>query len=269
MPERKLVLSRPLVVFDLETTGRDVARDRIVEISCVKLLPNGERDIKTRRLNPEMPISPEATAVHGISDADVAHEPTFPQVARSLFEYFRGADISGFNVERFDLPMLKREFTRAGMEYPAGPLAVIDTWQIFLKKEPRNLTAAYKYYCDKELANAHSAEADAVAAADVLLAQVSRYDDLPQSIEALNGYCHQDWVDPEGRLLWRGEDVVLSFGKHRDRSLKQLAIEAPDYLRWIVTKADFSEAVKHLVSDALAGKFPTPPAATTSGNGTH
>jgi len=270
MTPRKLKLTRPLVVFDLETTGRDVVKDRVVEISAVKLLPNGERELKTRRMNPEMPISPEATAVHGIHDEDVAHEPTFKALAKSLLEFLKGCDLSGFNVERFDLPMLKREFARAGVEFPAAPIAVIDTWRIFLNREPRNLTAAYKHYCDKSLENAHTAEADAVAAADVLEAQVARYEDLPTDVQQLHDYCHQDWVDPDGRIIWRGEDAVLGFGKHRDRSLRQLAAENPDYLDWMLNKGDFSDDVKKIVRAALQGKFPTLPAKpATNGNGVH
>jgi len=164
MTERKLKLTRPLVVFDLETTGRDVTRDRMIEISAVKLLPSGEREVKTRRVNPEMPIAPEATAVHGIRDEDVAQEPTFAKLARSLQAFFADCDVSGFNIERFDLPLLKREFARVGLEFPAGPMGVIDTWRIYVAKEPRNLTAALRYYCSRELMNAHSAEADAIAA---------------------------------------------------------------------------------------------------------
>jgi DNA polymerase III subunit epsilon len=271
MTDRKLVLKRPLVVFDLETTGRDVVKDRIVEISAVKLLPNGERELKTRRLNPEMPIAPDATAVHGITNAEVANEPTFVKVAKSLFEFLKDCDLSGFNVERFDLPMLKREFQRAGLEFPPSPIAVIDTWRIFMNREPRNLTAAYKHYCGKELENAHAAEADAVAAADILEAQVARYGDLPMDVNDLHDYCHQDWVDPDGRIVWRGENAVLGFGKHRDRSLRQLVAENPDYLDWMVNKGDFSEDVKRIIRAAMRGQFPEPPAKPTAvnGNGSH
>jgi DNA polymerase III subunit epsilon len=268
MADRKLKLTRPLVIFDLETTGRDVAKDRVVEISIVKLQPNGEREIKTRRLNPEMPISPEATAVHGIRNEDVALEPTFTKVARSLFDFLKNCDLSGFNVERFDIPMLKHEFQRAGLTFPPSPVAVIDTWRIYMNKEPRNLTAAYRHYCARELEHAHAAEADALAAADILEAQVARYDDLPTDMNDLHEYCHQDWIDPDGRIIWRGEDAVLSFGKHRDRSLRQLVTENPDYLDWMLRKGDFSEEVKHIIHDALRGKFPEPPLKpATNGNG--
>ncbi|MBI5508610.1 MAG: 3'-5' exonuclease [Deltaproteobacteria bacterium] len=270
MAPRRLQLERPLIVFDLETTGRDVVKDRVVEISCVKLNPDGSREVKTRRVNPEMPISPEATQIHGIADADVLNEPTFVQLAKSLFDFLKGADLSGFNVERFDLPMLKHEFARAGLEFPPAPTAVIDTWRIYLAKEPRNLTAAYKHYCDKGLENAHSAEADAVAAADILEAQVERYPDLPPKVSDLHEYCHQDWLDPDGRILWRGDEAVLGFGKHRDRSLRQLAADNPDYLQWIVDKADFSKEVKQIVRAALAGRFPDPPPRPApNGNGGH
>ncbi len=256
-------LDRPLVSLDLETTGLDATNDRIVEISCVKIHPDGSREVRTRRLNPGMPISPQATAVHGISDADIAEEPTFVQVGRSLLSFLEGCDITGFNVEQFDLPMLVHEFRRAGLEYPSQPVRVVDSWRIFLAKEPRDLTAAYRFYCGKTLENAHSAEADAQAAADILLAQVQRYDDVPDSIDALHELCHPqhpDWLDPDGRIVWRGEEAVLGFGKYRDRPLKALVREAPDYLRWMCG-ANFSQEVASIIKAALNGDFPQPRAA--------
>jgi len=259
---RSLRLSRPLVVFDLETTGLSVTSDRIVEISCVKLLPDGTREVRTRRLNPEQPISPEATAVHGIRDEDVAHEPTFAQVARSLLVFFEGADLSGFNVENFDLPLLAHEFARVGMSFPPKETRVVDAWRIFLTQEPRDLSAAYRFYCQRDLDNAHSAEADAVAAADVLIAQVARYDDLPTDIEALHDFCHPqhpDWLDPQGRIVWRDKGAVLNFGKHRDKTLESLAQTNPDYLRWMAS-SDFSADVVRIVKAALDGEFPSAPA---------
>jgi DNA polymerase-3 subunit epsilon len=258
MTDRTLQLERPIVSIDLETTGLDSSKDRIVEVSCVKLDRGGTRDVRTRRVNPGIPISAEATAVHGISDADVASEPTFGQLAKNLLAILDGCDLTGFNLEHFDLPMLQREFQRVGLQFPSGPVRVVDTRRIFMLKEPRDLRGAYRHYCDRELVGAHSAEADAVAAADILLAQVERYADLPTSISGLHDFCHPqhpDWIDPEGKVVWKGENPVLAFGKHRDRPLQALASEVPDYLRW-VAGSNFSTEVVAIVKSALRGEFP-------------
>ena len=258
MGERTISLERPLVALDLETTGLDAVNDRIVEVSCIKLLPDGTRERRTRRVNPGVPISPEATAIHGIRDEDVAREPTFAELARGLLGFLAGADLTGFNIEHFDLPILIREFQRAGIVYPAEPVRVVDSWRIYLAKEPRDLKAAYRYYCGRELTQAHNAEADAEAAADVLLAQLARYPDLPLSVGDLHAYCHPqhpDWLDPDGRIVWKSGKPVLSFGKYRDRPLQALASEAPDYLRWM-TSANFSTEVVTIVQAALRGEFP-------------
>ncbi len=174
----KLNLKRPIVFFDLETTGVDASKDRIVEISMIKVMPDGTEDTRTRRINPGMPIPAEATAVHGITDADVADEPKFAQVAKSLEEFIRGCDFGGFNSNRFDLPLLVEEFMRAGLSVDLKRRKFIDVQNIFHKKEQRTLVAAYKFYCDKELEDAHSAEADTRATYEVLKAQLDRYDDL-------------------------------------------------------------------------------------------
>ncbi|MEE8408999.1 MAG: 3'-5' exonuclease [Myxococcota bacterium] len=266
MAERKLTLTRPLVVFDLETTGLDVNSDRIVEMSCVKIAVDGTRDLHTRRMNPTIPISPSATEVHGITDADVANEPTFSQLARSLFEYFAGCDLSGFNIEHFDLPLLVREFARIDIEFPVKPVSIIDCYKIFFRKEPRDLVAAYRFYCDRELVNAHSAEADTLATADVLMAQVRRYNDLPTEIEALHEFCHPmqpDWIDPDGKIRWRDGEAVLGFGKNNGMALRKLAAENPDYLRWMST-ANFSADVVRIVRAAMRGELPEAPEVSDS-----
>ncbi len=261
MTARTLKLERPLVALDLETTGLDAQNDRIVEISCIKLHPDGTRDVRTRRINPGVPISEAASAVHGITDADVAQEPTFEQVAKGLLAFLDGADLTGFNIEHFDLPMLTREFSRAGIQFPPQPVRVIDSWRLYMMREPRDLAAAYRFYCGKELVRAHSAEADALAAADIVLAQVQRYEDLPTEVDALHEVCHPvhpDWLDPDGRIVWKGGQAVLGFGKHRDRSLQSLAAELPDYLRWIAG-AQFSPEVIAIAKAALRGEFPKAP----------
>ena len=258
MAEQALILERPLVAFDVETTGLDVNNDRIVEISCVKLRSDGSRETYTRRVNPQRPICAAATAVHGISDADVATEPTFAALAPSLYGFLRGADLTGFNIEQFDLPLLAREFARVDLRFPEEPVRIIDSWRIFLRNEPRDLSAAYRFYCGRELEAAHSAEADARAAAEVLLAQVQRYADLPKNVGELDQYCHPthpDWIDPDGKIMWCDDKAVLTFGKHKNRPLEYLACEDPAYLQWIAT-ANFSEHVIKIVKAALKGEFP-------------
>jgi DNA polymerase III subunit epsilon len=263
MSQRALALTRPLVAFDLETTGLNPAQDRIVEVSCVKLHPDGRREVKTRRLNPTVPISAEAAAIHGITDADVAGEPTFIQVAKSLATYLDGCDLTGFNLEQFDLPMLAKEFERAGLVFPKPDVCIVDTRRIWLAKEPRNLSAAYQFYCGKTLEHAHSAEYDAAAAADILAAQIGRYGDLPCDISDLHDFCHPtspDWIDSEGKIVWREDAAVLGFGRHRNRRLDELVKEEPDYLRWVMTQ-DFSREVVGIIEAALDGRFPSRPAA--------
>ncbi|MEZ4272039.1 MAG: 3'-5' exonuclease [Myxococcota bacterium] len=256
----RLSLTRPLISFDLETTGLDVREDRIVEISCVKIYPDGQREIRTRRLNPERSISKEAAQVHGITPEDVAEAPTFRQIARSLLRFLEGCDLTGFNLESFDLKLLKHEFARVGLDFPAAEIRIVDSRRIFMAKEPRTLAAAYTLYCGKELDGAHSAEADALAAADILLAQIERYPDLPPSMDALHEFCQPDrshFVDEQGKLIWRDDCAVLAFGKYRGKPLQRIVTEDPEYLQWVTT-SDFPEDTKSVIRQGLAGVFPQP-----------
>lgn len=253
-----LGLTRPMVAFDIESTGLDTRRDRIIELSCVKMFPDRTREILTRRINPEQPISPEATEVHRISDADVASSPPFRAVAEIFYRFLSGCDLTGFNIESFDIPMLREEFSRCEMRFPEGRVNVVDSCRIFHRHEPRHLQAAVQFYCGKEHTDAHSAEADALASADILLAQVLRYDDLPADASGLDAYCHPiqpNWVDADGKLIWRESEACLGFGKHRNRALRVMAIEEPDYLAWI-SQANFSDKVRTVCRQALAGEFP-------------
>lgn len=255
---RTLQLTRPLISFDLETTGLNIAEDRIIEMSCVKLLPDGGRATKTMRLNPTRPISAEATAVHGINDADLAGCPTFADVAADIAQFMEGADLTGFNIERFDVPLLSQEFARVGYTFPSGPVQVIDSWRIFCHFEPRDLSTAYRQYCGGTLSNAHSAEADAQAAADILVAQLNRYEELPLDAAGLHAFCHPvrpDWVDADGKITWLGDEAALGFGKHRGRTLKEMAQQEPDYLRWI-SKGNFTPEVQSICRQALMGQWP-------------
>ncbi|MHC5210144.1 MAG: 3'-5' exonuclease [Planctomycetota bacterium] len=268
MPDRTLTLTCPLVVFDLETTGLDPASDRIVEIGCVKLLPGKgagapAREVRTWRVNPGRPIPPAATQIHGITDADVATSPTFDALAREVHAYLEGCDLSGFHVEAFDMPLLAHEFERVGIDFPSWSPRIVDTRTLFVLREPRGLAAALSFYCGREHVGAHGAEADAVASADVLLAQIARYPDLPASVDALHAACHPvapDAVDAAGKVRWVGGEAVLGFGKHTGKPLRQRAADTPDYLRWIMG-ADFPPDTKRIIGDALAGRFPAAPAA--------
>lgn len=254
--KNRLQLERPLVAFDLETTGLDPRNDRIVEICCVKLEPGGQRTTRTRRLNPTIPISAEASAVHGIYQRDIAHQPTFTHIAKSLQQFLRGCDLTGFNLTHFDYPMLRAEFQRADMEFPdaADEVRVVDSRRIYVAQEPRNLASALQLYCGRQLENAHSAEADALAAVDILLAQVDRYEDIPCDITGLDEFCHPgraDWIDSEGRLVRQNGEVALGFGKFRGRLLKEVIREDREYVEWIA-RADFAQEVRDTVSQALA-----------------
>ena len=241
----KLNLRRPLVFFDLETTGVNILKDRIVEISIVKLMPDGSEMVKTRRVNPEMPIPAEATAVHHITDEDVASEPTFRQIAKSLAQLFVGCDIAGFNSNRFDIPLLDQEFQRANVDFDFGKAHFIDVQTIFHKKEPRTLVAAYRFYCGKNLEDAHSAAADTMATCEVLKAQLERYDDLPCDVEALSEFASQNRnVDFVGRLIYDDQKrEVINFGKYKGRIAEEVLRTDPGYYNWIM-QGDFAKNTK-------------------------
>lgn len=241
----KLKLDRPLVFFDLETTGTNINSDRIVEISLVKLMPDGQVFERTRRINPEMHIPAEATAVHHITDEDVASEPTFRQVAKSLAQILEGCDIAGFNSNRFDIPLLDQEFSRARIDFDISRARFIDVQTIYHKKEPRTLVAAYRYYCDKDLTDAHSALGDTRATMEVLMAQLEKYDDLPTEVEALSEYANPNRnVDLAGRLIYDDQKrEVINFGKHKGKLAEEVLSTETGYLGWILG-GDFSENTK-------------------------
>ncbi|MFQ3579123.1 MAG: 3'-5' exonuclease, partial [Bacteroidales bacterium] len=210
----KINLKKPIVFFDLETTGINPATDRIVEISLLKVWPNGKQELKTYRINPEMPIPPRATEVHGITDEDVKNAPTFKMIATELVNILRDADIAGYNCNKFDIPLLAEEFLRADVEFDFKKRNIIDVMVIFMKKEPRNLEAAYKFYCNKELENAHSANADTMATFEVFAQQLEKYEDLGNDISQISEFSsHSDYVDFAGRLIYDEEkNVIVNFG---------------------------------------------------------
>ncbi|MFR9661538.1 MAG: 3'-5' exonuclease, partial [Rikenellaceae bacterium] len=220
-----LKLTRPIVFFDLETTGVDTSKDRIVELSMVKIAPDGEKTIKTRRINPQMPIPAESTAVHGITDEDVKDCPCFAQIARSLAAFLEGCDFGGFNSNRFDVPVLVEEFMRAGVEVDFRRRKFIDVQNIFHKLEQRTLVAAYKFYCGKDLENSHSAEADTLATYEVLLAQLERYpEELKGDVPSLAEFSSRgEMADYAGRIAYDDKGVeVFTFGKYKGKSVAEV-----------------------------------------------
>ncbi|MFI3269363.1 MAG: 3'-5' exonuclease [Rikenellaceae bacterium] len=246
----KLELKRPIIFFDLETTGVDTSRDRIVEISMIKVMPDGERITRTRRINPEMPIPPSSTAIHGITDEDVADCPTFANVARSLAQFTEGCDFGGFNSNRFDMPVLVEEFLRVNVEVDFKRRNFIDVQNIFHKKEQRTLVAAYRFYCDRDLTDAHSAEADTLATYEVFLAQLERYDDLPKDIEGLAEFStHNKTVDFAGRIIYDENGVeVFGFGKHRGVAVAAVFEREPSYYEWMMN-GDFPLYTKRVITE--------------------
>ena len=245
-----LNLKRPIIFFDLETTGVDTSKDRIVEISMVKIMPDGEEIIKTRRINPEMHIPAEATEVHHITDEDVKDCPTFRQIAKSLYQFMEGCDFGGFNSNRFDLPMLVEEFLRVGVDVDFKKRRFIDVQNIFHQMEQRTLVAAYKFYCNKDLTEAHSAEADTMATYEVLKAQLDRYDILENDIEALAKFSSRgETADYAGRIAYndKGEEI-FTFGKYKGRTVAEVFSTDPSYYTWLMN-GDFPAYTKKVITE--------------------
>jgi DNA polymerase-3 subunit epsilon len=233
-------LKRPLIVFDLETTGISISTDRIIEMCTIKVFPDGKEEIKTQRFNPEMPIPPQSTAIHGIKDEDVAHAPKFSEKAKEIAEYLKGCDFAGFNSNKFDFPMLVEEFLRAGIDFDTENRKFIDVQRIFHTMEQRNLVAAYKFYCNKELTNAHSAEADTTATLEVLKAQLERYENLKNDIDYLHAFSGQSSnVDLAGRMVYddKGREL-FNFGKHKGKPVTDVLKAEPSYYEWMM-QGDF------------------------------
>jgi DNA polymerase-3 subunit epsilon len=252
----RLELKRPLAFFDLETTGIDPQRDKIVEIALVRVDPVGGRSSFASRINPGRPIPKDATAVHGITDADVASAPAFREVARRLLDALGDADLAGFNIRRFDVPLLEREFRDCGLDLALASRWIVDAMTIFHRKEPRDLTAAVRFFLDRDHAGAHGAEADVEASIDVLEAQLARYGDLPRSVDDLDAYCNpvpSGAVDRGGKFILREGEIVFAFGKQKGRSLNEVARVQRDYLEWIL-KQDFPEDARALIQKALRGE---------------
>ena len=257
-----LHLKKPLAFFDLETTGINIARDRIVEISVVKALPNGETEIRTRRVNPEMPIPLESSLIHGIYDEDVKDCPPFKGLAKNIAAFLEGCDLAGFNSNRFDIPMLVEEFLRVGVEFDVKNRKMVDTQRIFHMMEPRNLSAAYKFYCGKTLIDAHSAEADTIATFEVLQGQIARYEGLTvvdshgkesvpikNDVAALHELTASKIVDFAGRMTFndKGEEV-FNFGKHNGKKVADILKNEPSFYDWMM-KAEFPLDTKRRLTE--------------------
>ncbi len=247
----KLTLKRPIIFFDLETTGTDHAKDRIVELAFVKLLPNGDRETMTKRINPGIPIPPEVTLIHGITDEDVKNCPPFKQIAHTLYDWMRGCDLGGYNSSKFDLPLLAEEFLRVGINVDFTERHMIDVQQIFFKMEARTLAAAYNFYCSKQLENAHSAEADINATIEVLDAQLERYADIGHDVVTLHQFTHTDeYVDYARRIIMKDGQPVFNFGKHKGRKVEEIFTAEPQYYDWMM-QADFALHTKQKISEIL------------------
>jgi DNA polymerase-3 subunit epsilon len=236
----KLNLKNPLVFFDLETTGTNIASDRIVEISYLKIYPNGNEESKTRRINPEMLIPPQATQIHGITNEDVKNYPTFKTIAKSLAAQIEGCDLAGYNSNRFDIPLLAEEFIRAEVDIDLIKRKFVDVQTIFHKKEQRTLSAAYKFYCNNDLDNAHSAEGDTKATYEILKAQLERYPDLKNDIAFLSEYSSfNNNADFAGRIVYNeNKQEIINFGKYKGRLVEEVLKEDPGYYGWIM-QGDF------------------------------
>lgn len=244
-----LELKKPIVFFDLETTGINIAKDRIVEISILKVFPNGNKESKTWLVNPEMKIPKETSEIHGITDEKVANEPTFRQLAKDVETLIKGCDLAGFNSNRFDIPLLAEEMLRVGIDFDMNNRVAIDVQVIFHKKEQRTLSAGYKFYCDKELENAHSAKADTLATYEILLAQIDKYEDIGTDVKRLSEYSsHQKRADFAGFLMFDEEDhETFSFGKYKGRKVTDVFEENPGYYAWI-QNADFPLYTKKVLT---------------------
>jgi len=247
----KLTLKRPIIFFDLETTGTDNVKDRIVEFALIKVSPDGKRDKYVKRVNPGMPIPPESTLIHGITDEDVKNCPTFKQIAHNLYDWMKGCDLGGYNSSKFDIPVLAEEFLRAGVNVDFTERHMIDVQQIFFKMEARTLSAAYSFYCQKQLENAHSAEADILATLDVLEAQLERYPDIGSDVHALHQFTNTDeYVDYARRIVMKDGHPVFNFGKHKGRKVEDIFNSEPQYYDWMM-QADFALHTKQKISEIL------------------
>lgn len=247
-----LQLQRPIAFIDLETTGVNLSTDRVIEIAIVKIMPDGSRQVKRKLINPEMPIPPQSTEIHGITDEMVKDAPTFKQSANELKQFIENCDLGGYNSNRFDIPLLMEEFLRTGMDLDLTTRKMVDVQHIFYSMEPRTLTAAYKFYCEKELEGAHSAEHDVNATIDVLLSQIKRYPQLGSSVDSILGVIGEDKiVDYARRFSFDDKGVeVFNFGKHKGKPVADILKAEPQYYDWMM-RGDFPLHTKQKLTEIL------------------
>lgn len=252
----QLKLTKPICFFDLETTGINITTDRIVEISILKVFPNGNKESHTWKVNPEMPIPAESSAIHGIYDKDVENEPTFKELSSRIYDLIKGCDLAGYNSNRFDIPLLAEELLRAEVDFNFKNIAAVDVQTIFHKKEKRTLEAAYKFYCDKVLENAHSAEADTNATYEVLKAQLGKYEDLENDMKWLAEYsAHKKFADFAGFIIYNKEGKeVFSFGKHKGKLVEDILEKEPGYYGWMMN-ASFPLYTKKILNQIKLRKL--------------
>ncbi|MCB9261703.1 MAG: 3'-5' exonuclease [Flavobacteriales bacterium] len=247
-----LILKKPLIIFDLETTGVHISNDRIIDIFMLKAMPDGTEKTYYKRLNPGMAIPYESSLVHGIYDDDVVDCPMFKDIAHELNQFIADADFGGFNSNRFDFPMLVEEFLRVGIEFDVDNRKFVDAQRIFHLKEPRNLAAAYQFYCNQELADAHNAEADATATWEVIKAQIEKYEDLIPTVDYLHAFSGQnEFVDLAGRIKRdKHGQPIFAFGKHKNRTVAQVFRQEPSYFDWMMN-GDFAENTKRVITKLM------------------
>ncbi|MEO9511201.1 MAG: 3'-5' exonuclease [Flavobacteriaceae bacterium] len=252
----ELQLTKPICFFDLETTGINVAKDRIVEIAILKIFPNGNKESKTWLVNPEMPIPPEVVLVHGISNEKVANEPTFKQLSKEIYKMIKDSDLAGFNSDRFDIPLLAEEMLRADVDFDMKHMVSVDVQTIFHKMEKRTLGAAYKFYCEKNLDDAHSAEADTMATYEVLLAQLDRYPELENNVKKLSEFTTRKQSLDFAGFIGVNEDKqpIFAFGKHKGKTVDEVMEKEPGYFGWILN-ADFPLYTKKVLTKIKLSKF--------------
>ena len=252
----ELKLKRPVVFLDLETTGINVSADRIVEISLLKVTPDGKEQWMTSRVNPEMPIPAKATAIHGISDSDIADSPTFGEIAKNVAAFMEGCDLAGYNAIKFDIPVLAEEFLRTNVDFNFSKRKYVDPQVIFYKKEQRTLAAAYQFYCKKDLKNAHSAKADTQATYDVLKAQLDMYNDLDNDIEKLATYsAFNNNVDFAGRIILDENGVeIFNFGRYKGKAVEEVFRDDPNYYSWMMN-GDFPLYTKRVLTEIKLRTF--------------
>lgn len=247
----KLQLQRPIAFIDLETTGVNISTDKIVEIGIIRIMPDGSKQSKRKLINPQMPIPVESSAIHGITDEMVKDAPIFKQVANEIKQFIDNCDLGGYNSNRFDIPMLIEEFVRAGLEFSTDGRKMVDVQKIFHMMEQRNLSAAYKFYCNRSLEEAHSAEADAHATWEVLLAQVERYPHIGDTLESIVKFTGEDDIVDFARRFIRVNGIeIFNFGKHKGKPILEVLKAEPQYYDWMM-KGEFAMNTKQKLTEIL------------------